>query len=318
MLNKSLEQPEKITQNLPPTATMQGDETKSDRSYLVSGILRFLKDPLSVIALIIFSLIAGLCFLADFVSARILKFGRDDIDLTLLQKGLLPPVGPGVGGHILGTDELGRDLLVRLLYGGQVSLSIGLLVALIALVVGGTLGLLAGYFGGIVDDLVNLAIQFVLNIPVIFFLISLSLYFKPDVLSLSLTLGLISWVGLARQVRGSVLSLRNRDFVLAARATGAGNFRILTRHLLPNLISLILVVAGFDVAGAILVESALSYLGFGISVPIPSWGNMLSGAQNYFTSAPWLVFVPTLAIFTTVLCIFLIADGLRDAFDPRL
>lgn len=291
---------------------------KASRGFFATSFAKFFRSKLNLAALILFCLIAVVSYGADWISQYILHQDRDQIDFDLINKGIQPPAPPGTLNHLLGTDELGRDILTRLLYGGQVSLSIGFLVAFIAVFIGTILGLLAGYYKGWVDDLVNLLVQLVLNIPALFLLIMLSIYTSPSIISLSLLIGLLSWAGLTRQVRGAVLSLRSRDYVAAAEVMGASGFRILMVHLLPNVISLMIVVASFIVAGAILVESALSYLNFGISVPVPSWGSMLSDSQTRFTSAPWMVYTPALAIFLTVLCIYLIADGLRDAFDPRL
>jgi peptide/nickel transport system permease protein len=205
-----------------------------------------------------------------------------------------------------------------LLYAGRVSLLVGFLVAAISIVLGTGTGLLAGYFGGWVDDLVNAFVQLVFNIPSLFVLIVLSLYLRPDVLMLSLIFGFFFWPGTARQVRGVVQSLRGSEYVEAARVLGASDRRIMARHVLPNVANIVLVVAGFDVAAAILGESALSFLGFGVQVPQASWGNMLSGSQDLFRKAPWLVYPPGFMILLTVLCVVLLADGLRDAFDPRL
>lgn len=311
----------KVAESLTTRPNLASAEKRAKRArqgFFAASFARFFRYKLNVFALTLFVVISILSYSAGWISQVILHQERDQIDFDLLAQGLQPPVPPGTAGHILGTDELGRDILTRLLAGGQVSLSVGFLVAAIAVTVGTMLGLMAGYFGGWVDDLVNLLVQTILNIPALFLLIMLSVYFRPDVLSLSLTIGLLSWAGLTRQVRGAVLSLSRRDYIDAARVSGAGNFRILFVHMLPNVVSLMLVVAGFDVAGAIIIESGLSFLGFGISVPIPSWGSMLADSQSRFTSAPWMVYTPALAIFLTVLCVFLIADGLRDAFDPRL
>jgi ABC-type dipeptide/oligopeptide/nickel transport system permease subunit len=277
-----------------------------------------MRDRLSVAAFFVVIVITIISYSADWISTNLLKQSRDTIDFGLLSQGLQPPVGPGLGGHWLGTDQLGRDLAVRLVYGGQVSLSVGFLTALISIFIGTALGLLGGYFSGWVDDLINAIVQIINNIPSLFLLIILSLIWKPDVLSLSIIIGVIGWTGTTRFIRGSVLSLRNRDYIDAARVSGASNYRILSVHVLPNVASLMLVQAGFAVAAAMLGEAGLSFLGFGISVPIPSWGNMLSDSQLYFTTAPWMVYIPALAIFITVLCIFLVADGLRDSFDPRI
>ncbi len=302
-----------------PGAPLVTPRRKSQsKGFFTNGIVQFFSSKLNVVALVIFVIITVICYSSGWISDNIIHQNRDDIDFNLLTQGLQPPVGPGVGGHMLGTDELGRDLLVRVLYGGQVSLSVGLLAALFSVLLGTTLGLVSGYFGGKIDDAVNALVQIIFNVPSLFLLIILSLFFSPDILSLSIIIGVLSWPGGTRQIRGQVLSLRNREYVDAARVMGASNFRILFRHILPNIISTMLVVAGFDVVSAMLTESGLSYLGFGISIPIPSWGNMLSGSQLYITGAPWMVYAPALAFFITVLCVYLIADGLRDAFDPRL
>jgi peptide/nickel transport system permease protein len=312
-----------ITTNVEPTASataaaLEIRAKKASRGFFAASFGRFFRDKLSLAALIIFFSIAFVCYNADFVAKNILQQERDKINFSLLSKGLQPPVAPGVGGHVFGTDEAGRDLAVRLVYGGQVSITVGLLTAAIAVFIGTTLGLLAGYFGGWVDDAVNAIVQVILNIPSLFLLIILSLIWKPDVLSLSLIIGFIGWTSATRQVRGAVLTLRSRDYVDAARVMGAGNTRIIINHVLPNVISIMMVVVGFDVVGAMLGEAGLSFLGFGIGVPTPSWGNMLSDSRLYFTTAPWMVYIPALAIFITVLCVYLVADGLRDAFDPRL
>ena len=178
--------------------------------------------------------------------------------------------------------------------------------------------MLAAYFGGWVDDLINAVVQFMLNIPALFVLIVLSIFLTPNVVQLALIFGLFFWPGTARQVRAVVLSARNRDYVDAARVLGARDGRIMVRHILPNVASVAIVVAGLDMAAAILAESSLSFLGFGVPVPLSSWGNMLSVSQEMFRSAPWLVYPPGLMIFVTVLCVFLVSDGLRDALDPRL
>ena len=190
-------------------------------------------------------------------------------------------------------------------------------MALIALAIGTPLGLIAGSYGGRADDLVNAVVQVVVNVPLLFIMIVLSVLFQPTVVVLALLFGLFSWPSTTRQVRGLVLSLRNRDYVDAARVMGASDARILVQHVLPNVLSIVTVIAGFDVASAILGESVLSFLGFGVPVPLSSWGNMLSGSQETFRSAPWLVYPPGVMIFVTVLCVFVLADGLRDAFDPR-
>lgn len=257
-----------------------------------------------------------LTLLAPLIAEQILHTTPDE--MVRDPNGRFAILRPPGEGFPLGTDDLGRDALTRLLYAGRVSLSIGFTVALISLVIGTATGMLAGYFGGWIDDVVNAVIQFIFNVPFLFVLIFLSVLLRPDVLTLALIIGLFGWPGTARQVRGIVMSVRNLDYVLAAQVVGATNRRIMVTHLLPNIANIILVVAGFDVAGAILGESALSFLGFGVQVPLASWGNMLSGSQDMFRRAPWLVYPPGVMIFLTVLCVVLIADGLRDALDPRV
>jgi peptide/nickel transport system permease protein len=301
-----------LTQTTTTAAVVSRPRRKSAQGFFSSAFSRFLRDKVSMISLVVFILIALSAIFADYIAKNIIGFTYEELDLV---NQVMPP---GTGKHILGTDELGRDNLVRLLYGGRVSLTVGFLVAVISGIIGTFLGLIAGFFGGWIDDVVNAAYQIVSNVPFLFLLIILSIFFKPDVFSLALAFGLLNWPGNTRQIRGQVLSLRSRDYVDAARVMGASNSRIMRVHLIPNIVSVVLVIAGFDVVGAILGESGLSFLGYGISVPIPSWGNMLSDSQSHFTDAPWLVYFPGIMIFLTTLCIYLIADGLRDAFDPRL
>ena len=286
------------------------------RSFLSSSLRRFVRDKLSLFALILFLLILLVTVTSPLIATYVLGTTPDEFLRT--PQGRIATLQPPGPGYLLGTDELGRDNLTRLLYAGRVSLTIGFLVAFVALVIGAPLGLVAGYYGGRMDDIVNALVQLTINIPSLFILIILSVMFTPGVLGLALIFGLFYWPATTRQVRGLVLSLRNRDYVDAARVLGASDTRILLRHILPNVISIVTVVAGFDVASAILGESALSFLGFGVPVPLSSWGNMLSGSQDTFRSAPWLVYPPGLMILLTVLSVFLIADGLRDAFDPRV
>jgi peptide/nickel transport system permease protein len=289
---------------------------RPSRGFLSNSVRRFRADRVSMFALVLFLVILAITLFAPLIATHVLGTTPDAFMRT--PEGRIATLRPPGPGYPLGTDELGRDNLTRLIYAGQVSLTIGFLVALVSLAIGAPLGLVAGYYGGRMDDLVNALVQLVINIPSLFILIILSVIFTPNVIGLAIIFGLFYWPSTTRQVRGTVLSLRSRDYVDAARVLGASDVRILVRHILPNVISVVTVVAGFDVAGAILGESALSFLGFGVPVPLSSWGNMLSGSQDTFRSAPWLVYPPGLMILLTVLSVFLIADGLRDAFDPRL
>ena len=227
---------------------------------------------------------------------------------------------PGVAGHLLGTDELGRDTLIRLLYGAQVSLGVAVLTVTIALSVGSLVGLLAGYYGGLVDDLLMRFVDVVLSIPRLFLfsLFGILFFHHSNALMLSLVISSVGWGGTARLVRGEVLSVRSRDFMLATRSIGASDARLIFRHLLPNVAPILIVAASLGVGGVILAEAALDYLGFGIHPPFPSWGNMLSNAQTYFVHSAWLVFLPGACIFVIVLAANLFGNAVRDAFDPRL
>lgn len=285
------------------------------RGFFAIALRRFARDRLSVAALVVFTLILLLSVLAPWIASAL---GTSPEAFMRTPQGRIATLQPPGPSYPLGTDELGRDNLTRLIYAGRVSLTIGFLVALISIVIGTSLGLVAGYYGGRADDLVNALVQFVINIPALFVLIILSVLFRPTVLSLAVIFGLFYWPATTRQVRGVVLSVRQRDYVDGARVLGASDARILCRHILPNVAPTVMVVAGLDIAAAILGESALSFLGFGVPVPDSSWGNMLSGSQETFRSAPWLVYPPGVMILLTVLCVFLLADGLRDALDPRL
>jgi len=218
--------------------------------------------------------------------------------------------------HLLGTDQLGRDELTRLLYGGRVSLLIGLGVALVSGVVGTLVGAAAGFYGGRLDNAVMRLTDLFLSIPLLVLLIIASRATGGSIRDIVLVLSLALWMFLARIVRGLFLSLREKEFVEAARSIGASNRRIIFRHLLPNAIGVIIVNLTLTVAIAILTESLLSFLGFGIQPPTPTWGNMLEDGRPQMTFAGWLVWFPGLAILLTVMCVNFLGDGLRDALDP--
>jgi len=225
---------------------------------------------------------------------------------------------PPSTAHWLGTDEFGRDVFARMLYGGRVSLSVGLVAVVIATLIGIFLGALAGYFGGWVDQVIMRLVDIVLCIPTLFLILMLIVFVGPSLFNIMLIIGLTSWTELSRLVRAEFLTLKQRDYVQAARALGAPDLRIIFRHILPNALAPVFVSATFGVAGAILLESGLSFLGLGVQPPYPSWGNILTAGKDYITQAWWLTLAPGLAIFLTVLGYNLLGDSLRDLLDPRL
>lgn len=225
---------------------------------------------------------------------------------------------PPSWAHPLGTDALGRDVLSRLLYGARVSLWVGFVSVGIAVAIGLALGLTAGYFSGIVDELVMRLVDIMLCFPSFFLILAVIAFLEPSLGNIMAVIGLTSWMGVARLVRAETLSLRQRDFVAAARLAGASDLRIISWHILPNAIAPVLVSATLGIAGAILTESALSFLGLGVQPPDPSWGNMLLEGKDVLEIAPWMSIFPGLAILITVLGYNLLGESLRDLFDPRL
>jgi peptide/nickel transport system permease protein len=232
-------------------------------------------------------------------------------DFTALQH-------PPSSKHPLGTDELGRDILSRILYGARVSLVAGLVSVSIALVLGGVIGLVAGFYGGWLDDLLMRLTDAMLAFPFLVLAIALAAVLGPSLQNTLLAIGVVTTPVFARLVRGQALAERPRDYVQAALALGVGDGRILLRHLLPNILGPLIVQVSLSTAAAVLAEATLSFLGLGIQPPTPSWGSMLNAARGYLAYAPWMAIFPGLAIFLAVLAFNLIGDGLRDALDPRL
>lgn len=233
---------------------------------------------------------------------------------------------PPSAAHWMGTDDLGRDLFTRVLEAGRASLTVGALAVLVSLVVGVSIGLISGYFGGWSDNILSRITEVFLSVPRLFVLILLAVYLRmldapwaqPGTIGpIAVVIGLFAWMGMARLVRASTLEMREREFVTSAYSVGASSPRILGTHVLPNIASPIIVAVSLGLAAAILTESGLSYLGLGVQLPTPTWGNMLSQTQTYLTTAPWLAMFPGVMIFIVVLCINYLGDALRDALDPR-
>jgi len=291
----------------------QAERKASVRSegYLQGAWRRLRRDRFAMAALVLFALICLISLIAPLISAHILHADPNRGRLT--QKFQHPN-----SAHWLGTDDFGRDVAARLLHAGRVSLSIGFGATAISLTIGVSLGLIAAYYGRWADDAINAAIQVLNNIPGLFLFIMISVLFRPGVGGLTVIFGVLGWTGIARLVRFRVLTERRREYVDAATAIGVHPLRIIFRHILPNVSSIILVLAGTEIFGVILAEAGISCLGFGVQIPTASWGNMLSKSFDYFTQAPWLVVAPGVMVVLTVTCLYQLTDGLRDALDPRL
>lgn len=230
-------------------------------------------------------------------------------------KHILEP--PGIK-HPFGTDDLGRDILSRVIWGSRISLSVGFVAVGIATVIGIILGAISGYYGGWIDRVVMRFVDIMLSIPTFFLLLAVIAFLEPSIWNIMIVIGLTSWMGVARLVRAEFLSVKEREFVLAARTVGSGDIRIIFNHILPNSMAPVLVSTVLGVAGAILVESALSFLGIGVQPPTSSWGNILTAGKDNIEIAWWLSVFPGLAILVTVLAYNLLGEGIRDSIDPRM
>jgi len=278
--------------------------------------MRLRADKVSMIALAVIVIMVVLAIAAPAIAA----LTHHPVDAAYVITGENEdgnPVGPGTNGFLLGTDSTGRDLLVRIVYGARISLFVGIVTTLIATVLGVTVGLIAGYFGGIIDTVLARFTDAVLAFPYIVLALALAAVFGPSLTIILVMITFFSWAGIARIVRGQTLSIKEKEYIEAARSLGAGPFRIMFFDILPNLLAPVLVVATLYIPNAVVFESTLSYLGLGIQAPTPSWGNMLSDAQDFYQVAWWYLVFPALALLITTLAFNLLGDGIRDAMDPR-
>lgn len=267
----------------------------------------FRKNPLALFALAVIILLGITALLAPYIA----PYSPTEIDVDNV---LAPPSLK----HPFGTDELGRDVLSRLIYGARVSLSVGFIAVGIAICTGTLIGALAGYYGGRIDSILMRFVDIMLTFPTIFLILAVVIIVEQSLWTIMIIIGLTGWMDVARLVRAEFLSIKEREFVQAARVLGLNNMRIIFKHILPNALAPVFVAAVFGIAGAILTESALSFLGFGIKPPEPSWGNILTSGKDNIEVAWWLSLFPGLAIFITTLSYNLVGETLRDSLDPRL
>lgn len=270
-------------------------------------VKRFSKNRLAVIGAVTVLLLITVSLFAPFVAPY-------DPTAINVHDVLSPPSKT----HLLGTDELGRDVFSRIIWGSRVSLKVGFVAVGIAIIIGIFIGAIAGFYGGKIDAILMRFVDIMLAFPTFFLILAVIAILEPSIFTIMVVIGITSWMDVARLVRAEFLTLKERDFVGAARAIGVTDARLIFRHILPNALSPVFVAATFGVAGAILIESGLSFLGLGVQPPDPSWGNILTAGKDNIEVAWWLSLYPGLAILITVLSYNLVGEGLRDALDPRL
>jgi len=287
------------------------------RSLWKDAWTRLLRNRAALASMIILGLIAALALFAPLVSA----YAYDEINYEIVScaPNWWPISAPCLAGgtHWFGTDAVGRDLFVRVLYGARVSLAVGFVATLVSLVIGVAYGATAGYLGGRVDALMMRVVDILYSLPFIFFVIILMVLFDRNFFLLFVAIGAVVWLTMARIVRGQTLSIKQKEFVEAARAGGVSSFGIITRHIMPNVVGPVVVYVTLTVPDVILIESFLSFLGLGIQEPLTSWGVLIADGANTMESAPWLLIFPALFMAVTLFCFNFIGDGLRDALDPR-
>ncbi len=287
--------------------TLSTNSTERKPLIKSRALRRFLSHKLALIGTIMVLTLTLACFVGPYL------LPYDELYIDLMSR-FAPP---GTNGHIFGTDPLGRDIAARLFHAGQISMAVGFAVMIIATCIGSVIGVISGYYGGAVSAVLMRVVDAFLSFPPVFLLLALAAFIQPGPVMIALIISATSWMEVARIVEAEVKSLRNQDFVQAAHMLGLSNRWIMFRELLPNAIGPIIVAATLTVARAILLEAYISFLGYGIQPPLPSWGNMLNGAQQYLATAPWLAIVPGVAITIAVAGFNFIGDGLRDAFDSR-
>jgi peptide/nickel transport system permease protein len=269
-----------------------------------------LRDRLTLVAVILLIALTLICVLGPPIVENVLHV---DVEDTSVRDRYQPPSSE----HPFGTDHLGRDLLIRLLFGGRISLAVAYTASVLSMTIGLIGGILAGYYGGLLDDFIMWFITTLNSIPALFLLLIATVVWSPSAETLILFLAALGWIGTARLIRGQTITLKHQEYLLAARALGSTNMRLMVRHIMPNVLSIAIISMTINAGALILLESGLSFLGLGVQPPTPTWGNMLTESRAYFDRGIHLVIFPGVAITVTVLCFFLLGDGLRDALDPR-
>lgn len=281
--------------------------TKKKSSQLMEVWKRLRKNKLALVGLGIIAILLLVAIFADFIAPY--AYDKQNLEATFRFPS---------SEHIFGTDEFGRDIFSRIVYGSRISLEVGFIAVSIAVIIGGVLGALAGYYGGMLDNLIMRAMDILLAIPQILLAISIVAALGPGLVNLMIAVGISSIPGYARIVRASVLSIKDQEFVEAAKAAGSSNTRIIFKHIIPNVMAPIIVQATLGVALAILTAAGLSFIGLGIQPPAPEWGSMLSGGRGYIRDYWYMTLFPGLAIVVTIFALNVLGDGLRDALDPKL
>jgi len=272
----------------------------------IKNMKKLLRNKFAVLGISIIALLLLTAFFAPVIS----PYGQSEQNLY---QRLLPPSSE----HFFGTDDLGRDVFSRMIYGSRISLAVGFISVFIILFIGTSLGIISGYFGGKTDSVIMRFTDIVLCFPTFFLILLIIAFLEPNIFNVMIVIGLTSWPGLARLVRAEVLSLKEREFISVAKMMGIDNLKIFAVHILPNIISPLMVYASLAIGGAILTESALSFLGLGVQPPMSSWGQILTSGKDYIYIAWWLSVFPGIAILTTVLAFNLIGEAIRDVFDPK-
>ena len=296
--------------------TFKAVEEVQGRSLWVDARRRLLQNRAAVASIVILALVAALALLAPLLS----PYAYDEVNYDLI--ACAPHWWPGevvcrAPGHIFGTDSVGRDLFVRVLFGARVSLAVGLVATLVSLLIGVLYGAVAGYLGGRTDALMMRIVDVLYSLPFIFFVIILMVMFDRNFFLLFIAIGAVVWLTMARIVRGQTLSAKQKEYIEAARAAGVSPFGIIIRHIIPNVVGPVVVYVTLTVPDVILIESFLSFLGLGIQEPLTSWGVLISDGANTMEAAPWMLVFPALFMAVTLFCFNFIGDGLRDALDPK-